>query len=139
MNKDKPYFFQSQAINDEKLRTICIRIINKHGFGRVAINMGIDQKTLWNQINRRNQCIPAYIIPALIYATGDPELLDLIANSCGYVIRKSNNHNPIRDTGELFTHTLDSLSEFIKNKKNRPKTLNNLCRRLCDLSCKGEE
>ena len=139
MDKGKPYFCQPQAISDEKLRQICIQTINKHGLGKIAINMGIDRGTLWNQINRRNQCIPAYIIPALVFATGDPELLDVMANSCGYVVRKANNSDPIRDTGELFTHTLDGLSAFIKNKKERTKVLNNLCRKLCDLSCKGEK
>jgi hypothetical protein len=46
---------------------------------------GVPYSTIWNQVNRQHGILAAFI-PPIVSASGDPSLLAMLADECGYMV-----------------------------------------------------
>jgi hypothetical protein len=71
---------------NEKIRVSLLRLSTRNGGLRdLTQRAHIPYSTLWNQINRQHGIL-ASVIPPIVSATGDPILLSMIADACGFIV-----------------------------------------------------
>jgi len=70
----------------EEIRLSLLRLANRNGGLRdLAGKAELSYNALWGQLNR-GQGVLAHVIPRIVSATGDPFLLSLLADACGFMV-----------------------------------------------------
>ena len=140
-NKVTIFSPEYQAKLDKKIRTKCLNsLIKNGGVYKTGSIIGINPKTLWNQLtDGRNKWVPAVTVALVSAFTENIQPLDRLCRVANHVAL------PIigvpgdqEDTGQLASDILGDLASMIRNKKDRQETGRDLIRRAYTLAHRGK-
>jgi len=138
---DKVTIFSSeyQAKLDKKIRTKCLNsLIKNGGVYKTGSIIGINPKTLWNQLtDGRNKWVPAVTVAVVSALEINP--LDELCRAVNHVALPIIGVQGFQeDTGQLASDILGDLASMIRNKKDRQETGRDLMRRAYTLANRGK-
>ena len=128
-----------QAKLDKKIRTKCLNsLIKNGGVYKTGSIIGINPKTLWNQLtDGRNKWVPAVTVAVVSALEINP--LDELCRAVNHVALPIIGVQGFQeDTGQLASDILGDLASMIRNKKDRQETGRDLMRRAYTLANRGK-
>jgi len=138
-NKVTIFSPEYQAKLDKKIRTKCLNsLIKNGGVYKTGSIIGINPKTLWNQLtDGRNKWVPAVTVAVVSALEINP--LDELCRAVNHVALPIIGVQGFQeDTGQLASDILGDLASMIRNKKDRQETGRDLIRRAYTLAHRGK-